>query len=243
VKRSRRAPISALLIGILLAGGLTVVSLSQPGGGCSQGEIVSIHAGSLTPLMLLNSPYNGSSNGTIPVENGSRDLTIFANNSGGVWGYFERMDWTVRIGQPSDGSVASCDQTFYPSPRDDWTSDLLPLFNSSLPSYLNDSQEPSSVQISGSGGPTYFYNQFYQATSKLSTCGTNASVQSVKSNHILVGVEFQYSGVSHVVNVTLDLSTSYRYVFPANGGIWEIDNLSAPGGPGGGWAFSYSPCP
>ncbi len=243
MKRRCLASVAALVTGLLIAAGETTLTLSQPANGCAPGKVVAFHNDSLTPQLLLNSPYDGSAYGTLPVDNGSRNLTMYANNSGGLWGYFERIDWTVRVGQSSGGTNPACDQVFYLSEKDDWTSAGLPLFNSSTPYYLNDSREPTSVQISSSGGPTYFYNQFYSVTSELSTCGTNSSVQTVKSNHIQVGIEFQYFGSSHIVNVTLKEPTSYRYVFPANTGIWAIDNLSAPGGPGGGWAFSYSPCP
>lgn len=237
--RKRLAAAAALVAGILIAAGVTTLTLSGPANSCTPGPIVAFHNNSLTPLLLLNSPYNGSAHGTVTIENGTLNLTMFANNSGGFWGYFERIDWTVRAGQGSNGADSSCASVFYLTEKDDWTAAGLPLFNSSSPYYLNDSQEPDSVEISSSGGPTYFYNQFYAATSKLSTCGTNASVQTVRSTHTRVGIEFQYAGTSHIVNVTLNESTSYRYDFPADTGTWAIDNLSAPGGPGGGWAFSY----
>ena len=36
---------------------------------------------------------------------------------------------------------------------------------------------------------------------------------------------------------------AYSYWFPGNFGTWQIDNLSASGGPGGGWAFNFlGPC-
>ncbi|MGC2034334.1 MAG: hypothetical protein WA761_02675 [Thermoplasmata archaeon] len=44
------------------------------------------------------------------------------------------------------------------------------------------------------------------------------------------------------VPYVLPFTEQYTYTFPANFGTWQVDNLSAPGGPGGGWAFSYSPC-
>jgi len=34
-------------------------------------------------------------------------------------------------------------------------------------------------------------------------------------------------------------TATWSYWFPPDFGTWQIDNLSAPGGPGGGWAFNF----
>jgi hypothetical protein len=236
------AAVAAVVAGIVIASGLTIVTLSQPIVDCTPGPVVATVNGSLTPRLLLNAPYNGLAYGTVPIDNGSQNLTIFANNSGGVWGLFEHVGWTIRQGVATGQSNSSCRRVYFPSLTDDWTSVGLPLFNSSAPAYLNDSAEANWVQINGTPGPVYFSNGFYAPTGQISTCGQSATHRAASSDYLQIGVQFDVNDVAHVVNVTLAVSTQYEYVFPANGGTWAIDNLSAPGGPGGGWAFSYSPC-
>jgi hypothetical protein len=244
VKPGSLTPLVSVVVGILIAIGITTVTFADTPGGCVPGQVVAYHNDSLTPLLLANSPYSGQGSGTLPVENGSKYITLGGMyTNGSTIGYFERVDWVVRVGQSDGAGSSSCDQKFYLTENDDWTATIFTLSNQSTIYFVNDSQEPAYAQVSWSGGPMYFYNQFYTTTGEVSTCGTNSSVQTVTSNHIRVGVEFQYAGNSHVINITLSESTSYKYVFPANTGTWKVDNLSAPGGPGGGWAFSYSPCP
>ena len=233
----------ALVAGLLAGSALSAGTLILPGGSCSPGPVIAQVNDTLTAVLVLNSPFLGSANGSVPIQNGTLNLTIFANDSGSVWGYFQRVDWTIQAGQATVNTGGSCSGAFFATGRAVGSSGVLPLFNSGSPAYQNDSSESDWVNISGTPGPVYFHNQFYAPTSRLSTCGTNASVQVARSNHITVEVQFTYKGTTEVVQATIPVSTTYRYFFPADGGTWQIDNLSAPGGPGGGWAFSYSTCP
>lgn len=241
LRRGSRA-IFAVAAGVLIASGLTVVALNVGTAECVPGPVVSSVNATLAPLLLLNAPYDGSANGTVPIENGTHALTLFANNSGGVWGYFERMDWTIRQGTGLGRFAAYCDSIFFPTLTNDWSSDVIPLFNASGTAYINDSSEAHTVQISGTPGPVYFSNGFSAPTGVVSTCGRGAVQENASSSYIQISVDFQEQGVSHVASLTLDVATNYQYFFPPNQGTWSVDNLSAPHGPGGGWAFSYSPC-
>lgn len=90
-----------------------------------------------------------------------------------------------------------------------------------------------------------FQNGFAQPnTANVTTCDATAtSAPGVISKFLTLWVTFSETGHSHTVSFRTPLvETVYHYWFPANFGTWQIDNLSAPGGPGGGWAFSYSPC-
>jgi hypothetical protein len=237
-----QSSVVAVAVGVAVAIGLTLAGLTLDSGGCSPGPVVSTVDDTLTPMLLLNAPYNGSASGTVPIENGTQDLTLTANNSGGVWGYFERSDWTIRDASSARGSGSSCDGVYFASLAEDWSSDILPLFNSSEPAYLNDSAEPTTAPVDGTPEPVHFQNGFGLPDGELSTCGETASTVYLSSSRLDVGVQFETGGISHVVDTELEVPTHYEYNFPANGGTWAIDNLSAPGGPGGGWAFSYSPC-
>ena len=94
------------------------------------------------------------------------------------------------------------------------------------------------------GPPPLFNASFTEANSHpISTCDEPAT-----SNRVAVdrfGLTFQWirGNSTTLVNFVVTYPTVYVYNFPGHLGTWQVDNLSMPGGPGGGWAFSYSPCP
>jgi len=113
-----------------------------------------------------------------------------------------------------------------------------PLFGPEAPS---DQNEPRMVNLTvypGDASP-YFSNGFTAAnTQNVSTCGGPAQHLIVTSTFLTVWIPFTVEGSSHLIPLILPYLESFSYVFPANG-IWAADNLSEPGGPGGGWAFDY----
>jgi len=113
----------------------------------------------------------------------------------------------------------------------------------------SDANEPSYALIY-EGTPNQihsltFDNSFGVANAaNISTCGGPArSLPLVLSNYLNVWFPVTIRGQNLTVPYTIPVTESYHYIFPADFGTWQVDNLSAPGGPGGGWAFSYSPCP
>jgi len=240
-------PLTALagaLLGASLVLGPMLASQSRPSesnGGCVVGsELASVNP-TLTPWLLVNSPYNGSGSGSVYVDNGSYSLTLSPLN-GAVVGFFEHFNWSVSSEVSPPGSSVSCAGKFFLSYSDDWTSTTYDPANGAISNFTNDSDEPSTASTSWTAATIHYYNGFYRPTASLSTCGSGAAVKRVRSNHSTIGVSFNQSALPSVINVTLSVETWYSYTFPANGGTWLIDNLSAPGGPGGGWSFSYSPC-
>jgi hypothetical protein len=114
---------------------------------------------------------------------------------------------------------------------------------------LSDQGEASSVLFTPYGGyaslPVLFNNGFTIANHvAISTCDTSAKSVPLPGNSatLKVRVQFTSNSLNRTAPMVLPFVESYDYFFPANFGSWQIDNLSAPGGPGGGWAFSYSPC-
>ncbi len=193
-----------------------------------------------TPLVVLNSPFNSSygdpSSQTSFLGNGA-NFTFPAYN-GSVWGFFDRVNWSIYAGVGSSGYAVHCSSTFFPRVTSSVEEGGYP-----LGSYSNDSAEPSYFQLPGTGGPVYYSNGFYHETASISTCGTGSVVRGLTSLSFTVSIPFPYHGTQHLVNATIYQHTDFRYVFPSNGGSWAVDNLSAPEGPGGGWAFSYlGPC-
>lgn len=235
--------IAFLLAGIILGSALVEVSLSirSPPGECVPGPIVAIVNDTETPAVLLNSPWDASradsSTANLRLGNGTVE-TFFAWN-GSVWGAYNVTNWTVRIGIETRSNGPSCSSTFFLSREQPGGGvALTPGF------YMNDSQEPGYIRVGNPLTiPVYYWNGYYHQTFQVSTCGSGPVFRNLTSDRITVGVPFTYHGVNETVNVTLPALNSYGYVFPADGGTWAVDNLSAPGGPGGGWAFSYlGPC-
>jgi hypothetical protein len=87
-----------------------------------------------------------------------------------------------------------------------------------------------------------FNNSFTHANMPpIDTCGGPAQFVSLRGQSWSSSLSFGLTIHGALVNVTSapPLLLSYWYGFPANFGIWAVDNLSIPGGPGGGWAFSF----
>jgi hypothetical protein len=252
MKRSIQIVITAVVVGIVVGATIVFASLpkSMTNQACQPGAVVAIVTDAATPETLLNSPFEANrsdwSTGSTYQGNGTY-ATDYAWN-GSVWGSFLFANWTIRVGQGLSTGAVACTQLFFASEGVPYSGGTVPLGNVS--GYVNDSGEPGFWQINDSssggpvsGGPIYYQNGFYRETTQISTCGLATVSRTAVSNQFVVGVPFTYQGESHVVNATLFEQTSYHYEFPANDGTWAIDNLSAPGGPGGGWAFSYlGPC-
>jgi hypothetical protein len=233
----------AFLVAILIAPMLGVVYLLPPvGPNCLAGPVVAAYNYTLTPSLVLNSPYLGSASGIYHAHddpalgNGS---FVFPATNGDVWGFFENYRWVISTGSPARSGI-SCAGVFLARGT------LLGGGGLSLMAsgMRNDSTEPTQV---GDNGTSYavidYNNSFARATNFVSTCGTNPKSVTFSSDRIDIGIPFQLNGTNESVQVSVYPSMTFSYTFPADTGVWQVDNLSAPGGPGGGWAFSYLPCP
>lgn len=236
--------IACAIIGALLGCCLPILSvpapLPCPSGNCQTGPVVALLNTTLTPYLLINSPYRGLANGSLPIPGGV-ELTIYPTN-GSTTGYFEHIGWIVRDEVPAPGSSSSCSGLFNLTYVDEGTSTTFSLFNGTVLNFTNDSEEPNEVTTNWTSGPVLYSNGFLAETGRITTCDSDAATRHTQSTHIVVGVPFQSMGVWHLLDETLAIPTTYSYTFPADTGTWLIDNLSAPGGPGRRWAFSYSPC-
>jgi hypothetical protein len=109
----------------------------------------------------------------------------------------------------------------------------------------SDSGEPTVWNLgTPPGNSTSIFRQGFNGSNAptVSTCGGPAESIPVVAQSLATWVSFRWNGVNYTAEVSLPLDQSFTYFFPANFGTWQVDDLSAPGGPGGGWAFSYSPC-
>jgi hypothetical protein len=213
------------------------------------------------PVVLANSPYGGnvSAEGLIPASfpggfgypNDSSWETDSASNGSAsgtfntvvisVYQLVSQMAWGPGANSRcSNQFVAVPSQPAHPETIGGWTVHVL--------TNLSDSGEATSVVFRGfSGEPSsVLFENGYTAPNEaaVSTCGGSAKTVPLPANShsLTVTVPFTSAGENYTVSWNLPFTESYVYRFPANLGTWQVDNLSAPGGPGGGWAFSYSPC-
>ena len=214
---------------------------------CVDGDRVEI-AHVQIPGLLLNSPYGGDARGnaTYPsgyLPGGLVGMQISAANSGADWAGFE-SNITISTLTTQDvlgpGPNKPCSLPFAVV--------LHPIGNPSTgitilgPGNYSDQSEPN-VLFPGQSNSIEFSNGFTDANApSISTCGAPAREIPLVSSHLSLWVLFSSNGVNRTVEFTVPVVTDFSYWLPADFGTWQIDNLSAPGGPGGGWAFSYTSC-
>ena len=201
------------------------------------------------PALMLNSPYGGQVWGNVTFAPGFLPGSLSGmgthdTNGGADWAGFQANVSVTTVENETvwgPGSNVRCSQPF--------EAVLDPIGNPSEglqllgPGNISDRQEPS-VLFPGSPSTISFSNAFGVANSEeISTCDVPAQSLPAISSHLTLWVRFAWSGQNYTAPLNLPIiESSYHYWFPSNG-TWQVDNLSAPGGPGGGWAFSYSPCP
>jgi hypothetical protein len=231
---------------------------------CKPGVKVTSLTNWAIPAVLVNSPYGGSAwgNGTFPptfpgISRGAPgNVYAIAYGTGAGNGETQGAFFTVNVSIYRQGNATElgpgmnvrCSQPFR-------------AVLSAPPQYVeiggevqgpnntSDAGEPTHVilpaEFQDNWGNVTFSNSFgVDNTANVSTCGLPArSYPSVTSNRLDVWFPVTVDGQSLNVSYVIPVDESYNYIFPANFGTWQVDNLSAPGGPGGGWAFSYLPCP
>lgn len=209
------------------------------------------------PGVLVNAPYGGyvAGNGSVPPGFISNDQGLGTANglpasNGSVGGFFIHVLLSLSGLENATiwgaGANSRCNSAWAITAAIDFNGSQV--YSGILGNQGNwsDKFEPHEYNFTPSAGNStvLFSNGFSgQNSANISTCGESAKWDPVSSPQIAVSVPFTVGERTLVVPWTLPFSQAFNYWFPANFGTWEVDNLSAPGGPGGGWAFSYSPCP
>ena len=252
---SRVALPAGVAVGVLL----TLAAFAANGGGvlshtvCVSGDpLPSFKA--WTPTVLANSPYGGKAwaNATIPrgpfltSPEAPNLYEIGQMNGSAAWaGFGGEFNVTAQENQSrlGPGSNSPCSTPF----------DIVPTFWGAIalgiallgpgnttdafePTTLGATIQPSTVELGISNG---FHTANHNA---ISTCGLGAASGWANSSELTASIPISTEGSVTEESYAFPFSDAFHYWFPANFGTWQIDNLSAPGGPGGGWAFSYSPC-
>ncbi len=208
------------------------------------------------PAVLVNSPYGGyvTGNATIPREYiagglgfGSSDGLPASN--GTVGGLFLHLNLTVsptsNDTQWGPGASVRCASPDRISPSVDFEGSQVYSGLLSNPGGSSDAGEAHVYNFSTDPGDStaYLTNGFMTANSpSVNTCGQPAVWRHLTSSRLEVGIPSGTGERDWSVPYVLPFTQTFAYWFPSGFGSWEIDNLSAPGGPGGGWAFLYAPC-
>ena len=244
-----------ILIALIVAGGVTtafaalplVVSVSwapldhfecRPGTVVAQDKL-------LTPLLMLNAPYGGNASGTVHESATSSWSTTVHNGSAAA--LFVLRNWSVarslRVLAAGPGTNAACPE-FLATPgfyNEYLSIDLLPANSTS------DAAEPTALEYSGYGS-VLFHNGFANGDGiTMATCtwnGLGHGYLRTTSSHITVEVPFSWNGTTATAKSTLEYVANYSYEFPGGAGTWSIDDLNlGTNAPGGGYAFTFTPCP
>jgi hypothetical protein len=243
-----------IIIALIVAGGVTtafaalplVVSVSwspldhfecRPGTVVAQERL-------LTPLLMLNAPYRGTASGTVHESAaGSWSTTV---HNGSATALFVLRDWSIarslRILAAGPGTNAACpDFLATPGFYNEYLGIGLLPENST-----NDVAEPTAVNNSGYGS-VLFHNGFGSGDGiTMATCswsGLGKGYLRTTSSHITVEVPFTWDGTASKAKATLEYVANYSYQFPGGAGTWLVDDLNVgTNDPGGGYAFSFTPC-
>jgi hypothetical protein len=272
MQRRRRVSITAVAGGVVISIVLVAMTLASPSPvpwehyTCVRGTQLASEY-NWTPEEISNSPFGGWGNATFGVTPGGGGGG--PNHNGAATMFFGMDEWNLsmvnRVLVSGLGPSESCptyEIDSYPN---------LPAWQQSGgcggctvlgPGNTSDASEPSQFNISIWGGPgsvgatsVIFHNGFVLPNEpSVSTCGGPAQQHNMTSTMLTFQVPFSTPHGELTFNESVYTSDTqapipsgsywedFAYWFPSNFGMWQIDNLSAPGGPGGGWAFSYSPC-
>ena len=122
---------------------------------------------------------------------------------------------------------------------------------------LNASQlcnEVENTSYNGCAVGAQFDVNFDRATGTVDTCGSSQD-QVIRDHSQAWPVTTPYHHDGQTTLIPIDPAGTnspgyangtyawYNYTFPANGGIWQYDDLAQTSSTGAGLVFSYSPCP
>ncbi len=211
---------------------------------CNTGSILSNEPDRFFPSVFANSPYGGSADGQsgasgVIVDNGTAGAVFQERVNASLYSAHNSSSWGPGVNDPCEGPMALVLQV-----------DIIGAGTVLVPTVSNLTDAGEATNVSAGDTPlnlstlAFFNNSFTGANAAtISTCGGGALELPDQTAHLKVGIPFDVHGQTVVVPYELHALETFSYTFPANFGTWAVDNLSEPGGPGGGWAFDYlGPC-
>lgn len=243
----------ALVLTLFLFPGSPLLSHVQ-----CKSESMAVGLNVFAPFGILNVPYGGNGTLRVSVPAWGTWSLYSANSSSPYSGTVYLTEYNVSSLRNTSvsgiGASNPCVSPFevYPAlservqgsfggtPLPNATSDV----NESTISFVG--FRPAIYGVEGINPTARYSNGFTSANmGYITTCGSTENFSmSTTSDYLTMRFAFNDSGTIRYVPYDLTIIVdTFTYTFPANFGTWEVDNLSAPGGPGGGWAFAYYPCP
>jgi hypothetical protein len=226
-------------VGIVVLFALTAAAgwLPLPHWTCQQGPVETSET-VWVPVLLLNAPFGGSGSGNSSV------LGTQVTN-GNATGIFMESDLNISTQQNTtvwaEGQNARCSGGWLFSYA---TANAYAGIGLETSGKASNTGETNTSNLTSGTPPIHFDNDFATSNApNVTTCGLSGERIPVESSWLTIKLPITVGGHEALVPWTFSLEQSFSYWFPANFGVWQVDNLSAPGGPGGGWAFSYSSCP
>lgn len=254
--RRRRWAVLGIVIALAVVTGLlapTVVGSWVPVLHWSCQDQTTVNRASIeVPSLLVNSPYGGwaAANVASPfgfLPSGVLSMGTGPSNGSAAWaGYLSIVTVfsTRSILVAGPGINAPCDQPYRVrlTPSGD-LSQGIPILGDGNRSDANE----TSILFPNAATPynnITFDNSFHAPNqAEITTYGSTAKSIPVGSSYLTLSYSFRVGHQNQTVAFSSPMTESlFHYWFPADFGTWQVDNLSTPGGPGGGWAFSYSPC-
>jgi hypothetical protein len=183
--RSRTVVIVALLVLLVVSPLVAFEAFAPASANCREGPVVAVLKHSLTPYLVLNSPYLGEAQGNFTVWNNSsgepdRWGVGLSSTNGSIVGDFEDLRWTVDSIQGRSG-VTSCDPAFTASSVDRNAGAI----NTLAPNLTSDSDEPTSTGVWNTTtgySLLYYSDSFVRLSQVVSTCASHAKVLDTHSS-------------------------------------------------------------
>ncbi|MCI4340541.1 MAG: hypothetical protein L3J73_04670, partial [Thermoplasmata archaeon] len=204
------------------------------------------------PGVVANSPYGGRvwANGTFPWNPSSISGAGGNESNGGSFADFSSANFSIfpAVNQTAwgPGPNGRC-TTPYLVQVAQTPSIALQLLSLLPEGTLSDSNAPIQLppQFTITAPSVVFGDRFLGPNvDYIDTCGLSIPAdRTVSVPSITVGLPVSLPTGAATVPATLPVTSTYHYWFPANFGVWIIDDLSANGYlPGSGWAFEYHHC-
>ncbi len=215
---------------------------------CGAGAVVATR-NLWSPVVLVNSPYGGFANGTRtnPIPLGTSRMTTSATN-GTAMGLFEMKEWSiapwVRVLVAGPGTNAVCTGFVAAGNLSARYLEVVALPSPNTTSDAGQSAPLSFADLFGNVHSSVLSDNGYSESDLVvTTCGRGSVAMATRASRITVGIPFSLDGSSYTASATVDAALNYTYSFPANFGTWSVDDLNVGAhAPGGGWAFSFTPC-
>ncbi len=215
---------------------------------CGPGAVVATR-NLWTPVVLVNSPYGGFANGTrtMAIPGGTSSMSTAATN-GTAMGLFEMKEWSVspsvRVLVAGPGTNAVCTGFVAAGNLSARYLEIIALPSGNTTSDAGQRAPLSFADLYGNVHPSVLIdNGYVENDLVVTTCGRGSVAMATRASRFTVEIPFGWDGSNYTVSATVDAALNYTYTFPANFGTWSVDDLNVGAhAPGGGWAFSFTPC-